>query len=63
MEAEQIMEGQPQVLQEMFSMRCAARIKRAFPLCSPCVILQVPENPHSEYGLTENVEVTKILFL
>nr|XP_009513471.1 PREDICTED: protein dpy-30 homolog isoform X1 [Phalacrocorax carbo] len=32
MEAEQIMEGQP----------------------------QVPENPHSEYGLTENVEVTKI---
>ncbi|KFV87342.1 Protein dpy-30, partial [Struthio camelus australis] len=32
MEAEQIMEGQP----------------------------QVPENPHSEYGLTENIEVKKI---
>ena len=63
MEAEQIMEGQPQVLQEMFYVHNTACIKGAFSLCWPCVILQVPENPHSEYGLTENVEVTRILLL
>lgn len=26
-------------------------------------VLQVPENPHSEYGLTENVEVRQTLLL
>lgn len=63
MEAEQIMEGQPQVLQEMFYVHNTTCVKGPFSLCWLCVILQVPENPHSEYGLTENVEVTKILLL
>ncbi|NWI52283.1 DPY30 protein, partial [Calyptomena viridis] len=56
MEGEQIMEGQTQVLQEVFYVYNATCIKGAFLLCLPCGVLQVPENPHSEYGLTENVE-------
>lgn len=37
--------------------------KERFHFADRVVFLQVPENPHSEYGLTENVEVTKILLL
>ncbi|NWZ19149.1 DPY30 protein, partial [Asarcornis scutulata] len=52
MEAEQMMEGQPQVL------RGAGRGGWGRPVrpAEPRRVLQVPENPHAEYGLTENVE-------
>ncbi|NXX47559.1 DPY30 protein, partial [Tricholaema leucomelas] len=56
MEAEQIMEGQPQVLLLVLYVFNAVCIKAEFSLCLSCFVLQVPENPHSEYGLTENVE-------
>ncbi|NXG51375.1 DPY30 protein, partial [Psilopogon haemacephalus] len=56
MEAEQIMEGQPQVLQVMLYVLNAVCINTRVFTCFSCFILQVPENPHSEYGLTENVE-------
>lgn len=54
------MEGQPQVLLSVLYVFNAVCVKAEFSLCLSCLILQVPENPHSEYGLTENVEVTKI---
>lgn len=58
METEQIMEGQPQVIQDTFLQLIFFKKRHLiFLSISLCNILQVPENPHAEYGLTENVEV------